>query len=62
MSKGGMTEFLTALFASEGGVRSDVENKFGYIGKYQFGEDALFDLGYYKGDSSSNRTVCRKFK
>lgn len=62
MSKGGINEFLSALFASEGGGKLDVENKFGYIGKYQFGEDALQDLGYYKGDSSSNRTISGKFK
>ncbi|SDD67964.1 hypothetical protein SAMN05428966_105150 [Massilia sp. PDC64] len=62
MSKGGMPEFLTALFASEGGGTLDVENKFGYIGKYQFGEDALLDLGYYKGDKSKNRTALGKFK
>lgn len=62
MSKGGINEFLSALFASEGGGKLDVENKFGYIGKYQFGEDALYDLGYYESDSSSNRTVTGKFK
>lgn len=28
------------------------ENPFGYIGKYQFGEAALFDLGYYGLDNS----------
>lgn len=38
-----------------GGKHIDVENKFGYIGKYQFGEDALKDIGYYVGDSSKNR-------
>ncbi len=62
MSKGGMTEFLTALFASEGGGKVDIENVFGYIGKYQFGEDALVDLGYYKADGSNNRTLTGKFK
>lgn len=30
----------------------DAENRFGFIGKYQFGEAALFDLGYYSVDSS----------
>jgi hypothetical protein len=62
MSKGGIAEFLVALFASEGGGVVDIENKFGYIGKYQFGESALTDLGYYKGDSSSNHTALGKFK
>jgi hypothetical protein len=62
MSKGGITEFLKALFASEGGGRISIENKFGYIGKYQFGEAALTDLGYYKGDGSSNRSLTGEFK
>jgi len=62
MSKGGLSEFLNALFASEGGSRISVENKFGYIGKYQFGEAALTDLGYYKGDGSSNRSLTGEFK
>lgn len=30
------------------------ENPFGYIGKYQFGEAALFDLGYYGLDNSDD--------
>lgn len=51
----GIDQFLKDLFVSEGGGKNDVENKFGYIGKYQFGEDALIDLEYYKGDSSKNR-------
>ncbi|GJL75132.1 hypothetical protein [Nitrosomonas sp.] len=36
-----------------GGVQNyDTENAFGFIGKYQFGEAALFDLGYYGVDQS----------
>ncbi len=36
-----------------GGVQNyDTENAFGFIGKYQFGEAALFDLGYYGIDES----------
>lgn len=62
MSKGGIDEFLKALFASEGGGRISIENRFGYIGKYQFGEAALTDLGYYKGDASSNRSLTGEFK
>jgi LysM repeat protein len=53
MSKGGMKEFLAALFSSEGGGKSKIVNKHGYVGKYQFGESALADLGYYKPDGSS---------
>lgn len=38
-----------------GGVQNyDIENRFGFIGKYQFGEAALFDLGYYGLDSSDD--------
>ena len=36
-----------------GGVQNyRIENRFGFIGKYQFGEAALFDLGYYAVDGS----------
>ncbi|SFK60798.1 hypothetical protein SAMN05216302_101068 [Nitrosomonas aestuarii] len=38
-----------------GGVQNyDTENAFGFIGKYQFGEAALFDLGYYGIDQSDS--------
>ncbi|WP_179405516.1 LysM peptidoglycan-binding domain-containing protein [Burkholderia guangdongensis] len=53
MSKGGIKEFLGALFQSEGGGKYQVINKYGYVGKYQFGESALSDLGYYVSDGSS---------
>jgi hypothetical protein len=53
MSKGGIRGFLNALFQSEGGGNYKVINKFGYVGKYQFGESALVDLGYYVSDGSS---------
>ncbi|MFL9960508.1 LysM peptidoglycan-binding domain-containing protein [Paraburkholderia sediminicola] len=53
MSKGAIKEFLGALFQSEGGGNYQVINKCGYIGKYQFGESALSDLGYYVPDGSS---------
>jgi hypothetical protein len=50
MSERGIEDFLKALFASEGGGNSKIINSAGYIGKYQFGEDALTDLGYFKTD------------
>ncbi len=62
MSKGRLKDFMELLFQKEGGGDPSVENPFGYIGKYQFGEDALIDLGYYKGDKSKNRTESGKFK
>lgn len=59
MSDKGIDDFLDALFASEGGTKYNIENKFGYIGKYQFGEDALIDTGYYLKDGSANRDAGR---
>lgn len=46
--------FLNALFASEGGGNLSIINKFGYVGKYQFGEDALMDLGYFNHDGQKH--------
>lgn len=38
----------------DGAQNYDAENPFGFIGKYQFGEAALFDLGYYGLDGSDS--------
>lgn len=62
MSRGDINAFLSNLFKSEGGKNPRVVNQYGYIGKYQFGEDALIDLGYYKPDGTANRTPSGKFK
>jgi len=62
MSKGDINAFLKDLFKIEGGGDPEAINQFGYIGKYQFGEDALIDLGYYKQDGTNNRTADGKFK
>lgn len=62
MSNGDINAFLNDLFKIEGGGDPEVINQFGYIGKYQFGEDALIDLGYYKPDGTDNRTATGKFK
>lgn len=62
MSRGDINTFLKNLFQSEGGTNPKVVNQYGYIGKYQFGEDALIDLGYYKPDGTKNRTLTGKFK
>lgn len=56
---GGKKEFLKALFASEGGGNHRVINQAGFIGKYQFGEAALIDLGYYVSDGSNYRNDWR---
>ncbi|MGI8502556.1 MAG: LysM peptidoglycan-binding domain-containing protein [Hassallia sp.] len=55
-SKGNFRDMLEALGAFESGLPSGnpnqykVENSLGFIGKYQFGEALLIDLGYYKAD------------
>ncbi|WMJ69519.1 hypothetical protein [Stenotrophomonas sp. 24(2023)] len=54
MSAGDLKAFLTKLFASEGGGDPKIINQYGYIGKYQFGEDALTDLGYFKTDGKKH--------
>jgi len=46
-------EFFKALAHKESSSRFDKVNKFGYLGKYQFGEEALIGLGYYKKDGSA---------
>lgn len=56
---GGKKDFLKALFASEGGGNPRVINQAGFVGKYQFGEAALIDLGYYLSDGSNYRNDWR---
>ncbi len=52
-NKGNFRDMLEALGAFESGLPSgnpqqyQVENTLGFIGKYQFGEALLIDLGYY---------------
>ena len=50
MYKGDYKDFLRALGYRESGGRYNIENTYGYLGKYQMGESALKDAGYYKGD------------
>ena len=42
--------FLDALGDRESGGDYDAVNEYGYLGKYQFGEAALADVGYYIDD------------
>jgi hypothetical protein len=42
--------FLLALADSESSRRYDAVNTKGFLGKYQMGEEALIDSGYYKRD------------
>ena len=43
-----LNNFLTDLGARESGGKYNIMNKYGYAGKYQMGEMALVDAGYYK--------------
>lgn len=43
-----LQDFLNALGARESGGNYKAYNKYGYAGKYQMGEAALIDAGYYK--------------
>lgn len=43
-----MQDFLTDLGARESGGRYNIINRYGYAGKYQMGEMALVDAGYYR--------------
>jgi hypothetical protein len=45
-------DFLNALGARESGGDYTKENTIGYVGKYQMGEAALIDTGYYKKDGT----------
>jgi hypothetical protein len=53
-SKGNFEALLAAMGAFESGLpegnpqQYQVENSLGFIGKYQFGEPLLIDLGYYQ--------------
>lgn len=45
-------QFFDNLGKAESGGNYTKVNKFGYLGKYQFGEQALVSLGYYISDGS----------
>jgi len=53
--KGNYRDFLKALGYRESGGVYKIENKYGYLGKYQMGEAALKDAGYYLGDITRRR-------
>ena len=46
-----LQQFLNDLGARESGGNYKAYNKYGYAGKYQMGEAALIDCGYYKKTS-----------
>ena len=51
---GSYNDFIEAIGQRESSGRYDITNKQGYLGKYQMGEAALVDLGYYKRDGNSD--------
>lgn len=46
-------DFLDALGQRESGGNYRAVNQFGYLGKYQMGEGALIDTGYYTADGTA---------
>lgn len=52
--RGSFSEFVEALGQRESGGNYGVINDIGYVGKFQLGEAALQDTGYYRGDSTAN--------
>lgn len=52
-SRGNLEDLLLALGRRETGQENppyNIENQLGFIGKYQFGEALLIDLGYYRAN------------
>lgn len=49
-------EYLVKLAEKESSFRPNVVNQFGYKGLYQFGNDALSDIGYTKKDLENIET------
>jgi len=44
--KGDYKDFIQALGARESGNKYDIENAFGFLGRWQFGKARLYDAGY----------------
>lgn len=53
MSVGTYSDFLTAVGQIESGNNYSFVSWPGYLGRYQFGEEALKAVGFYNGDSTS---------
>ena len=53
MSSGTYSDFLTALGQNESGNNYGFVSSLGYLGRYQFGEEALKAVGFYDGDSTA---------
>jgi len=53
MSAGDFSQFLTALGQNESGNNYGFVSSLGYLGRYQFGEEALKAVGFYAGDDGT---------
>ncbi len=53
MSRGSYADFLDALGERESGGDYAAVNSLGFLGKYQFGEAALVDAGFYRADGTA---------
>ena len=53
MPSGNYQDFLTALGQNELGNNYAFVSSLGYLGRYQFGEEALKATGFYNGDATS---------
>ena len=56
-----LQDFLNDLGARESGGNYSAFNQYGYAGKYQMGEMALIDCGYYKKSKNYNNDWSGKF-
>lgn len=48
------SDYLAALSAKESGNNPASVNQYGFLGRYQMGESALIDAGYYRKDPTPN--------
>src|SRR6185312_12731130 len=53
MSSGTYSDFLTALGHNESGNNYSFVSSLGYLGRFQFGEEALKAIGFYNGDATA---------
>jgi len=51
-ANGTFADYLEALGERESTSRYDFQSALGFAGKYQFGEGALREIGYYEGDNT----------
>lgn len=54
-------DFLDALGERESGSDYGIVNDYGYLGKYQFGELALIDVGYYRVDGTAENDFGKEY-